>query len=176
MLRPQQKAPSFVRRWAPLSVAASLLLAVGVVVGFGLNDKVQALAFQTTLDHVKCARFNAGSSAADPVAAARRWQTQFGWAIRVPASTESGLELRAVRRCAVSDGRVAHLMYSWLGEPLSVYVLPKQTLDEAAAFVRRFRHNAVMWSQNDRTYIMVTSHPRDPALDRVIAYVRTNAY
>jgi anti-sigma factor RsiW len=175
VLRPQVP-PSFVRRWAPLSVAATLVLAVGVVVGFGLNDKVQALAFQTTIDHVKCARFNAGSSAADPVAAAQRWHAQFGWSIRVPASTESGLELRAVRRCAVTDGRVAHLMYSWLGEPLSVYVLPKQTLDQAAAFVRRFRHNAVMWSQNDRTYIMVTSHPRDPALDSVIAYVRTNAY
>jgi len=168
--------PSFLRRWVPVSVAATLLLAVGAVFGLGLNDRVQALAFQTTIDHVKCARFNAGSAPADPLAAAEHWQSKFGWAIRVPASTGSGLELRGVRRCAVTDGRVAHLMYSWLGVPLSVYVLPKQTLGEATKFVRRFRHNSVMWSQNDRTYIMVTSHPRDPALESVVAYVRANAY
>lgn len=168
--------PSLFRRWAPVSVAATLLLAVGLVFGLGLNDKVQALAFQTTIDHVKCSRFNAGSAPADPLVAAQYWQSTFGWAIRVPASTVSGLELRGIRRCAVTDGRVAHLMYSWLGEPLSVYVLPKQTLGEAVEFVRRFQHNSVMWSQNDRTYILVTSHPRDPALVKVVAYVRANAY
>jgi anti-sigma factor RsiW len=168
--------PSFLRRWVPVSVAATLLLTVGAVFGLGLNDRVQALAFQTTIDHVKCSRFNAGSAPADPVAAAQLWESKFGWPIRVPASTVSGLELRGVRRCAVTDGRVAHLMYSWLGEPLSVYVLPKQTLGEAAEFVRRFRHNSVMWSQNNRTYIIVTSRPRDPAFERVVAYVRASAY
>jgi anti-sigma factor RsiW len=173
---PVSASPSFFRRWAPVSVAATLLLAVGVVFGLGLNDKVQALAFQTTIDHVKCSRFHAGSAPADPLVAARNWQSTFGWAIRVPASTVSGLELRGVRRCAVTDGRVAHLMYSWLGEPLSVYVLPKRTLGEATEFVRRFRHNSAMWSQNDRTYIIVTAHHRDPALDTVIAYVRANVY
>lgn len=174
---PEQQAPaSLLRRWAPLSLAATVLLAVGTVFGLGLNDKVQALAFQTTIDHVKCSRFNAGSTPADPLAAAQHWQAKFGWAIRVPASTAAGLELRGVRRCAVTDGRVAHLMYSWLGEPLSVYVLPKPALGETAEFVRRFRHNSVMWSQNDRTYIIVTSHPRDPALESVVAYVRASAY
>ena len=48
--------PSFVRRWAPLSLAATVLLAVAAVFGLGLNDRVQALAFQTTLDHMTCSR------------------------------------------------------------------------------------------------------------------------
>jgi hypothetical protein len=33
-----------------------------------------------------------------------------------------------------------------------------------------------MWSQNDRTYIVVTAHPRDPSLEQVVAYVRTHAF
>jgi anti-sigma factor RsiW len=168
---------SFLRRWAPLSLAATLLLAVTVVFGLGLNNKVQALAVQATIDHVKCSRFNAASVSVDPMAAARDWEAKFGWPISVPASSSaSRLELRAVRRCAVTDGRVAHLMYTWMGEPLSVYVLPRRTLADGAELVRRFRHNSVLWSQNDRTYIMVTTHDRGPALDSVVAYVRSNAF
>jgi hypothetical protein len=167
----------FVRRWAPLSVAATLLLAVAVVFGFGLTEKAQALAFQTTLDHMKCSRFNAGHARADAHAAEHQWQSQFGWKIDVPdSSSNAKLELRGIRRCGVLDGSVAHLIYSWMGEPLSVYVLPKRTLGDAATYVERFSHNSVMWSENDRTYIIVTSHRRDPALDAVIAYVRSTAY
>jgi hypothetical protein len=33
-----------------------------------------------------------------------------------------------------------------------------------------------MWSQNDRTYIIVTPRPRDPSLDQLVAYVRARAY
>ena len=168
---------TLVLRWAPFSLAATILLAVAVVFGFGLTDKAQALAFQTTLDHVKCSRLNAGATGLGAVDAAHQWQSKFGWKIAVPASSsESKLELKNVRRCGVIDGSVAHLMYSWMGEPLSVYVLPKRTLGDAAQFVQRFDHNAVMWSQNDRTYIIVTSHRRDPALEDVVAYVRSTAY
>jgi anti-sigma factor RsiW len=164
-------------QWAPLSLAATLLLAVATVFGFGLTEKAQALAFQTTIDHVKCSRFNAGRTPADADDVARQWQSRFGWAISPPESSkESGLELRAVRRCGVMDGRVAHLMYEWLGEPLSVYVLPKRTVGEATQVVRRFRHNSIIWSKNDRTYIMVTPHRRDPSLDAMVAYVRATAY
>jgi anti-sigma factor RsiW len=169
--------PSFVRRWAPLSVAATLVLAIATVFGFGLNDKVQALAFQTTIDHVKCSRFSAPAGSADAAETARQWQAKSGWPITAPASSvPERLELHGVRRCAVMDGRVAHLMYTWLGEPLSVYVLPKRTLADGTEFVRRFGHNSVMWSRNDRTYIMVTSHRRDPDFDKVVAYVRANAF
>ena len=167
---------SLVRRWAPLSLAASVLLAVAAVFGLGLNDKVQALAFQTTIDHVKCARFNAGSHAT-PADAARQWESRFGWSIAVPpSSNEARLELRGIRRCGVLDGRIAHLMYSWMGQPLSVYVLPKRTVADEPQIAERFGHNAVMWSRNDRTYIVVTAHRRDPALDQMVAYVKATAH
>lgn len=168
---------SFVRRWAPLSLAATVLLAVASVFGLGLNDKVQALAFQTAIDHYTCSRFKSPSADVDAATAAQQWQSRFGWPISVPASsTPSHLELHAVRRCLVTDGSVAHLLYSWDGEPLSVFVLPKRAIGDATAFARRLRHNTVMWSQNDRTYIMVTARPRDPSLEKVVAYVRANAY
>ena len=168
---------SFVRRWAPLSLAATVVLAVATVFGLGLNDKVQALAFQTTVDHVTCSRFKAVSADLDPGAAAEQWNTRFGWAISVPASSPAAdLELQAVRRCLVTDGSVAHMIYSWMGESLSVFVLPKRTLGDVTRFARRFRHNTVMWSRNDRTYIVVTPRPRDPSLDKVVAYVQAHAY
>lgn len=168
---------TFVRRWAPLSLAATVLLAVASVFGLGLNDRVQALAFQTTLDHVTCSRYKGITPKVDHLAEATRWQERFGWPISVPASSEaSQLELQAVRRCLLTDGSVAHMMYEWRGEPLSVYVLPKPTLSDGAEVTRRFDHNAVMWSKNDRTYIVVTAHPRDPSLEQVVAYVRTHAF
>ena len=80
------------------------------------------------------------------------------------------------RTCLYGGGRVAHIIYTWMGQPLSVYVLPRRTLGDEAQFVNRFRHNSIMWSQNDRTYIMVTSHRRDPALEQMVAYVRSTAY
>lgn len=171
--RPRSRAGRVLLRWAPVSVAATLLLAVATVFGFGLNDKAQALAFQTTIDHIKCTRFSPNATAVSVEDAER----QFGWAIAVPGSSpDDRLELRGVRRCSVLDGRVAHVMYTWNGEPFSVYVLPKRTVGETAQVVQRFQHNSIMWSRNDRTYIMVTPHRRDPALDAMVAYVRATAY
>lgn len=172
---------SMVRRWAPMSLAAALLLAVAGVFGLGLTHPAQALALQTTVDHVKCTRIHMTEGVADPVTSAQQWQARFGWPLRLPTSTPEPAvdpdapQLRTVRRCAVTDGRVAHLMYSYQGEPLSVYVLPKRALVDEARFVRRFKHETVMWSQGDRTYIIVSSGPPD-GLQRMMAYVRAAAY
>jgi anti-sigma factor RsiW len=165
------------RRWVPLSLAATLVLAVTSFFGFGLNDKVQALTFQTTIDHAKCTRFTAGPPPEDPIDAARRFQASYGFPITVPASSApEHLQLRAIRRCAVMDGRVAHLIYTWMGEPLSVYVLPKPTLSEATEFGRQFKYNSVIWVDHGRTYIVVTEHQRGPELEKLTAYVRASAF
>ena len=164
-------------RWVPVTAAATVALAVVAVFGLGLNNKVQALAFQASLDHAKCARFNMSHQPADPAATAQQWHRRFGWPISVPASAvKEKLELRGLRRCAVTDGQVAHIMYVWRGEPLSLYVLPERVVGEALTHTRSVGHQAVMWSKNDRTYMLISNRPRDAALDEVAAYVRATAY
>ena len=179
LVAPARRAAA-IRRWVPMSLAAALVLAVAAVFGLGVTHPAQALALQTTIDHAKCSRFHVPEGAVDPATAAQQWQARFGWPLRLPGATDEpaadpDLQLRTVRRCAVTDGRVAHLIYSYQGEPLSVYVLPKRALVDEPQFVRRFQHETVMWSQGDRTYILVSSGQRD-GLARMMAYVRAAAY
>jgi anti-sigma factor RsiW len=163
------------QRWVPMSLAATLLFALAGVFGLGLTDKSQALAFQMTLDHFGCSR-SARHSEAGAHAAGAQWAQRFGWETRVaPSTQEPPLRLKALRRCFVLDGRVAHAIYDWDGQPLSVYVLPGEQL-RAAADVHRFGHEAVMWSRNGRTYVVLTRAPRRPEFDRVVAHVKATVY
>lgn len=164
------------RRWVPMSVAATLVLALTGVFMFGLTQKSQALAFQMTLDHVKCARFTNEPAHVDTAVEEQRWLAKYGWPVRVAASSpEVALRLRAVRRCAVTDGRVAHLLYDWQGRPLSVYILPVDAI-HGSAEVHRFGHDAVIWAQNGRTYVLLSRARRRPDLDGLVRYVKANVY
>jgi anti-sigma factor RsiW len=77
-----------------------------------------------------------------------------------------------VRHCYSSDGKAAHLMYTWKGAPLSLYVLPE---DEGhAGAVTRMGRDAVIWCANRRTYAVVADgHPTD--LTRIVEYMKANA-
>src|SRR5579859_5246986 len=70
---------SAVRRWAPLSLAATLVLAVAGAFVFGLNDRVEALASSLVIDHVKCFAMPGNASQADLAHSAARWQQDQGW-------------------------------------------------------------------------------------------------
>jgi len=166
------------RRWIPLSVAATLVLAVAGAFLFGLNDRVQALAAQLTLDHVTCFQFAPERLGhADALAASRDWTAKQGWPIQIPASSAGAeLELLGIRRCTMSSGRVAHVMYKWRGEPLSVFVVPRtiRRMRDQEELVEKFGHEAVMWTEGDRTYV-VLSRARPADLASVVGYVRANA-
>lgn len=167
-----------VRRWIPLSVAATLVLAIAGAFLFGLNDKVEALAAQLTLDHVTCFQFAPERLGhADAVIASREWMTKQGWPIQIPASSSGAdLELLGVRRCSMSGGRLAHVMYKWRGEPLSVFVLPRtiRTMKDQEEIVEKFGHEAVMWTDGERTYVLLArALPKD--LQPLVRYVRANA-
>ena len=167
------------RRWVPLSVAATLVLAVAGVFLFGLSDRVDVFAAQLALDHVTCFKFASDRmTSGDSAALGRDWNTKQGWALRVPSSAPAErLELLGVRRCGSSEGRVAHMMYRWRGEPLSVYVLPASIASSRVVqnVVDTLGHEAVVWSKDGRTYAVVARG--DPAeLARVASYVRTKAY
>jgi len=153
--RPARRPASFVRRWAPLSIAATLVLAIAGVFAFGLNDRVQALAASLAVDHAKCFKLAGTSGHADAHVSEQAWQHDQGWPIVVP-DTEASQQLKLVelRRCLSADGRAAHMLYTWRGEPLSLYVL--QGGSGRDAVVHQLGAQTVLWHANDRTYAVVS--------------------
>ena len=172
-LAARQSTMSSVRRWVPLSLAASLILAVAGVFMFGLNNRVEALAASLAVDHVKCFKVSGTAAHVEPAAAERDWQEEQGWPVVVPPS-EPALQLRlvGVRRCFTSDGRAAHMLYTCRGVPVSVYVM--QEPDGNAGHDRvvdKLGHEAVIWGANRRTYAVVAKgHQQD--MTQVVDYMK----
>jgi anti-sigma factor RsiW len=170
---PSAGLSTFLWRWAPLSLAATLVLAVAGVFVFGLNNRVEALAASLTADHVKCFSIGEVDPATDAAAAGRKWQQDYGWPVAIaPAASTEQLRLIDVRRCFSTDGRTAHLMYRWRGEPLSLYVLPHDT--GRARVVRKMGHQTVIWCANQRTYAVVADAQSAADLSRVVEYLKAN--
>jgi len=161
------------RSWVPLSLAATLVLTVAAVFLFGLNNRVEALATQLAVDHVKCFQFVPDHSTVDPGEAGQAWARKQGWPLRVPLSTpDRQLVLLDVRRCWSTDGVTAHMLYRWRGEPLSVYVLnsvPVRHFDVRT--VDKLGQEEIMWSRGGRTYAVV-ARARRADLEQVVKYVQ----
>jgi len=165
------------RTWLPVSLAATLVLAVAGAFMLGLNNQVEALAAQLTLDHLMCFQFAPERAAhAEPVEAGRVWAASQGWPLQVPASSaDAQLELLGVRRCSMSGRGAAHVLYKWRGQPLSLFVIPQPRRREADEIVEKFGHEAVVWSDGyGRTYV-VLARGRPSELERVVGYVKANA-
>jgi len=163
-------APSRLRRWVPLSVAATIVLAVAGVFLFGVNDRVEALAASLALDHTKCFKVYGTTMETDSGASARAWQQDQGWAIVVP-ETEPAQQLRLVnvRRCFTTEGRSAHMMYTWRGQPISVYVLQGDAGRDG--IVHKMGAQAVVWCANQRTYALVAAEA-GPDLAPIVDYMK----
>ena len=171
------------RSWVPMSLAASFVLAVGTILLFTWGSSVETYAAQLAVDHVKCFRFPADAGAvSDVTMLGRTWKEAHGWPLKVAAGSErEQLQLIGMRRCGSTKGRVAHVLYKWKGQPLSVYVL-NGTLngedglraDGSLTSVSRFGENALMWSAHGRTYSIVTALPAEPDLLHLVDYMRRN--
>lgn len=161
------------RRWVPLSLAASLLLAAAGVTIFSIANPTTALAAGFALDHMKCFRVCDTDHRLDASVAESKWQRAEGWSIVVPPSAEDEqLELVNLRRCLSTDGLAAHLLYRWHGQPLSLYVLPRAV--DGDRVIDGLGHETAVWTAAGRTYALVTpGHPED--FDTVVHYVRTHA-
>ncbi|HYX82451.1 MAG TPA: hypothetical protein VE714_08670, partial [Gemmatimonadales bacterium] len=165
---------SGLRRWVPLSLAATLVLAVAGVFLTGINSSVQALATGLALDHAKCFQFKGDTSkSVDAEVLESKWEREQGWPIVVPATAgDEQLRLLTVRRCLSTDGRVAHAMYLWRGEPLSVFVLPHAIGRER--LLDTMGRETAIWSVNGRTYaVLADGHPSD--FNHIVTYVKTHA-
>jgi hypothetical protein len=164
--------------WVPLSMAATLALAVVGVFLYGLKDSVEALGAQLAADHVKCFEFASPPTVMpDAKVLGRQWAEARGWAVRVPESEPvEQLELLGIRRCISSEGLTAHLMYKWRGQPLSVYVMnsAQPRVGSAPQLVERFGQEEIIWSKGGRTYAVVTrGRPSD--IEHVALYVQRSA-
>ena len=164
---------SAIRRWVPLSLAATLVLAVAGVFLFGVNDRVEALAASLAVDHVKCFKVEGADREPSAVVAQRQWEQNQGWSIVVPDTLPAEqLKLVDVRRCFTTDGRSAHMMYTWRGAPLSLYVLPENVGRDRV--VDKMGHEAIIWCANSRTYAVVAEgHPQD--ITRIVEYMKAHA-
>jgi anti-sigma factor RsiW len=144
---------------ASLSIAAALILVLGGVLLFtltGLSPTV--LAAQLTLDHLKCFAVDSATVPVDARASEEEYARDYGRQVQLPRAEVEGLQLVGLRRCYCGEGAAAHAMYRLNGRPVSLYVIPDASLDRASTDV--FGHDAVIWSKQNATYVLVSRESR----------------
>lgn len=169
----------FGRTFRPLSIAASLLVVAGVVAFFTLNRGVEVLAAQLAVDHVKCHQLLSSNPAPDPdpMLISRTWQNERGWSLQIPPSAAAhDLQLLEVRRCGTTEGLNAHILYRWRGQPLSLYVMNRESPRASGdtQFVTKAGQDAVIWTDSGRTYAVV-GEGTERELKPIVEYVKLSA-
>jgi hypothetical protein len=133
------------------------------------------LAAQLALDHLKCFTIE-GDAGAPPIKSQAETilKKDYDLDVAVPATLpDQHLELMAVRRCLYGDGRAAHVMYRLDGESVSLFVIPG--VRRPAAELSLFGHDQVVWSEGDRTYLLIARGGTRAGLSRVASHLRTEA-
>ena len=134
------------------------------------------LAAQLALDHLKCFTID-GDADGEPIAkehAEAVLKQEYGFEVTVPASRpDEHLELLAVRRCLYGDGRAAHILYRINGEPVSLFILPG--VQRPAEELSLFGHDQLVWTEGDRTYMLVARSGLRGDLARVASHLRNEA-
>lgn len=160
------------RRWGrlPLAIAATLALVFsGLTLHLATARSTTLLAAQLAADHVKCHMVEQNRSVLDPAAVRDRLASRYGFAARVPASRQDEqLRLIGARRCLTGEGTNAHLLYSYEGRPVSLYLVPASR--HAAADVGVLGQRAIVWSRHNGTYVLVAG-AGTPNLERVARYM-----
>ena len=164
-------------RLTAFAAAAVLVLTVGAALLPVVTERsTVVLAAQMALDHLKCFMIDGdGDGAAISKAEAEATiAREYGWTASVPASAPAeGVELMAVRHCLYGDGMAAHLLYRAHGQPVSLFILPG--LVRPAAELKVLGHSEVVWTQGDRTYMLVSRAGTTAELARVASYLRNEA-
>jgi anti-sigma factor RsiW len=137
------------------AIAASLVLGVGLwATAFITSQSTTVLAAQLAADHVKCFLTNHDHGVLDPAPVADFLRERYDFRATVPASRESlGLRLVGARRCITGEGTNAHILYTWQGESVSLYMLPGGAHERQTHQV--FGHATEMWAGQNGTYVLV---------------------
>ena len=141
-------------------VAAALMIVVGGVLLYGRFSLSPAvLAAQLTIDHVTCFAVHESGVPADAQASEAQYARDYGEQVRLPNVAATGLQLVGLRRCYCGEGAAVHAMYRLGGRPVSLYMIPDASRSRASTDV--FGHDAVIWSIETQTYVLVGREPRD---------------
>ena len=175
--QPQEPILAWTGRLTAFAAAAMFVLTLGaVLLPVATIRSTTLLAAQLALDHLKCFTIEGDADGA-PIAKQQAEATlkqDFDLIVKVPASLAAEkLELMAVRRCLYGDGRAAHLMYRLDGEPVSLFIIPG--VSRPGAELSLFGHEQVVWTQGDRTYMLVGRGGAGEGLARVASYLRNEA-
>ena len=162
-------------RWVPLSLAATVLLAAGALfmAGQWQGQGHGALAAQLAIDHDRC--FLVGP-AGGPDFGRQEARVQLagivGSDIALPLESPD-FDLLDVRECAYEYGGVGHVMCSWRGDPVSLFVVPDRSYRERILEI--INHDAVVWSGGGHAYVLVAEHgPVD--IGQVARHVRQTVH
>jgi len=162
-------------RLTAFAAAAVLVLTLGAALLPIVTERsTVVLAAQMALDHLKCFMIDgdADGPAISKAEAEATIARDYGWTASVPASAE-GVELMAVRHCLYGDGMAAHLLYRAQGQPVSLFIMPG--LVRPAAELSVLGHDELVWTQGDRTYMLVSGAGTSAGLARVASYLRNEA-
>jgi anti-sigma factor RsiW len=163
--------PRWRTRLAPLALAASLVLLVGGAFLYqATRSSATLMAAELTADHVKCFRLNSVLGTRDSHQAVEAAMARgFAWDMHLPPADTAQLELVGSRPCLYAEGRVAHIMYRHNGEPVSLFMLPREARREQ--LVEVFGHQCRIWSEGDRTFVLVARNTAGE-MEQVAALVR----
>jgi hypothetical protein len=167
--RPQ--AAGVATRLVRLAAAAAIVLAFGGwALGLVTRDSTVLLAAQLSADHAKCFFTAHDRGLLDPEQTAERLRSRYGFDLEVPPSSRPlGLRLVGARRCLSGEGTNAHLLYTWRGESVSLYMLPGDHRPDDALSV--LGHDARVWSGHNGTYVLV-AHQSDRDLTPLVEFMR----
>jgi anti-sigma factor RsiW len=162
-------------RWRPVigrvPLVAGVFLAIAAAIYALTASSTTTLAAQLTLDHVKC--FTLTGDPSSPVRAdvvQGQLRERYGWTVDVPGDSEANhLRLVGGRRCLYGEGTIAHVLYRHNGAPLSLFMLPEKV--SPSEIVEVMGHQAIIWSQNRRTFVLLGSEPK-PEMEKIARYVR----
>ena len=160
-------------RFAPLALAATLVLAVaGAFVYQATRSSARVLAAELAMDHEKCFRLNALlGTQHSPERVRIEMASLFDWRVQLPDTTgHDDVSLVGSRPCLYGEGKVAHIMYMHHGQPVSLFMLPRETRQNQ--IVQVLGPRARIWSEGDRTFVLV-ARESEAELESMAALVRT---
>jgi anti-sigma factor (TIGR02949 family) len=161
------------QRMPTLALAAVVLLAVGGAVVYRVTvGATQAIAAELAADHLKCFLLNRVLGTHDTEAEAEAFLlSSFGWQAELPdRARDAGLELVGSRWCLYEHGRIAHVMYTHKNVPVSLFMLPGTSRERS--LTRALGHDAVVWADRDRTFVLVARAPR-AEVQNVVSFVQS---